>query len=125
LLFLASINRFIDTSGVKTALSAVGLDPDDKRTVGKYSLGMKQRLSIAQAIMENPDYLLLDEPTNALDKEGVVLVQNLISQQAQSGTVVIIASHSKEDIDLLCDVMIFMEEGKVIDIAETQKVSLK
>jgi ABC-2 type transport system ATP-binding protein len=84
-MFLASINRFIDASGVKTALAAVGLDPDDKRTVRKYSLGMKQRLSIAQAIMESPDYLFLDEPTNALDKDGVRLVQELISQQAQRG----------------------------------------
>jgi ABC-2 type transport system ATP-binding protein len=111
--FLAEINNFIGASDIRKTLLDVGLDPNDKRIVRKYSMGMKQRLAIAQAIMENPDILLLDEPTNGLDKEGIPQIQKLIKDQARKGSIVVIASHSTEDIDILCDEIFLMEQGRI------------
>lgn len=100
---LANINKKIGEDEVREALTRVGLDPDDKRTVRKYSLGMKQRLIIAQAIMEKPDIILLDEPTNALDENGVEEIRNIIQDERKRGAIILIASHNKEDIKLLSD----------------------
>jgi ABC-2 type transport system ATP-binding protein len=113
LLFLAQINGLIGGGEIREALLDVGLDPDDDRVVRKYSMGMKQRLAITQAIMENPDMLLLDEPTNALDEGGVRLIQGLIKRQAGEGAIVVIASHSKEDTEILCDELFVMDQGCV------------
>lgn len=111
LMFLSKINHFIGESEVREAIVRVGLDPDDKRTVKKYSLGMKQRIAIAQAIMEKPDFLLLDEPTNALDVSGVELIYNIIREESKRGALVFIASHNKEDITKLCNETYQMTEG--------------
>ena len=91
----------------------VGLDPDDKRPIRKYSLGMRQRILIAQAIMEEPDVLLLDEPTNGLDDSGVDEIRKLISAQAKRGAIVCVASHNKEDIALLSDKIFRVDNGAV------------
>ena len=91
----------------------VGLDPTDKRIVGKYSLGMRQRLVIAQAVMEQPDFLFLDEPTNAIDRDGVSLIHDIIRQEAERGAVVLIASHIDGDISHVADMRFTMREGRM------------
>lgn len=111
---LAKINKKIDDEQIKEAIIRVGLDPDDKRTFRKYSLGMKQRIIIAQAIMEKPDILMLDEPTNALDENAVNIVRDIIDEERKRGVLVLIASHNKEDIKLLCDEIYRVKDGKVI-----------
>jgi len=113
LMLLAKINNYIVEEEVRDAIKRVGLDPDDKRVVRKYSLGMKQRIAIAQAIMEKPDFLFLDEPTNALDAEGVEIVRNIIREEAKRGALVFLASHNVEDIDILCDETFKMAEGSL------------
>lgn len=110
---LAKINNRIGNNEIKSAMERVGLDPDDKRTVRKYSLGMKQKIVIAQAIMEKPDILLLDEPTNALDTAGVELVRNIIVEEKRRGAIIVLASHNKTDIELLADEIIYIENGKI------------
>ena len=100
--FLAGINKKIGREQIREAISFVGLDPDSKKHVGRYSLGMRQRLGLAQAIMENPDILLLDEPMNGLDKHGVKEMRELFKSLAQQGKTIIMANHSAEDIDVLC-----------------------
>ena len=108
---LAGVKNQITNEDIKNAIRAVGLDPEMKKSVGKYSLGMRQRLGIAQAIMENPRILVLDEPTNGLDEEGVEWFRNFIIEQKQDGKLILLASHSKEDIDFLCDEIWYMEKG--------------
>lgn len=111
--FLAGIRKKVGGKEIRDAIVRVGLDPDDKRIVKKYSLGMKQRIVLAQAIMEKPDILLLDEPTNALDDLGVELFYDIVREEKARGALVIIASHSKEDIAKLCDETFLVKEGRV------------
>lgn len=111
LMELAGINRRIGKQQVKAAISAVGLDPDSHKAVGKYSLGMRQRLGIAQAIMENPDVLILDEPMNGLDEQGVNDMRMLFAKLRDEGKTILIASHNKEDIAVLCDAVYHMDGG--------------
>ena len=87
------------------------VDPDDKKAVGKYSLGMKQRLGLAQAIMEDPDILLLDEPMNGLDNSGVSEMRNYLLQLREKGKTILLISHSIEDINTLCDTVHEMDHG--------------
>ncbi len=96
-------------------MGRVGLDPDSKKKVGKYSLGMKQRLGIAQAIMENPDILILDEPMNGLDNQGVEDVRNILLKLKEEGKTIILASHNKEDIEILCDEVHEMDHGALTE----------
>ena len=110
---LASIKKKIDKDRIRESITAVGLDPDDKRLIRKYSLGMRQRILIAQAIMEEPDVLLLDEPTNGLDDSGVDEIRKLISAQAERGAIVCVASHNKEDISMLSDKIFRIDKGRV------------
>ena len=107
-------NKKITDAEIRKALSDVGLDPNDKRVVRKYSLGMKQRLIIAQAIMEKPDVIMLDEPTNALDESGVKLIRDIILREKDRGALVLIASHNKEDIEILADQVFYMDNGKIV-----------
>lgn len=109
--FLAGINKKIGREQIREAISFVGLDPDSKKHVGRYSLGMRQRLGLAQAIMENPDILLLDEPMNGLDKHGVKEMRELFKSLAQQGKTIIMANHSAEDIEVLCDTVCEMDLG--------------
>ena len=110
---LAKLNRKIGEAEIREAIKKVGLDADDKRTFSKYSLGMKQRIVFAQAIMEKPDILLLDEPTNALDEKGVNSIRQIIYEEKQRGALILIASHNKEDIQILSDEIYHVENGTV------------
>ena len=94
----------------------VGLDPNSKKHVGKYSLGMRQRLGLAQAIMENPDILLLDEPMNGLDKHGVEEMRELFKKFVNEGKTIIMANHSAEDIEMLCDTVCEMDLGELTKV---------
>lgn len=100
---LSSINNTINDENIRSSIELVGLDTNDKRSVRKYSLGMKQKLGIAQAIMENPKFLILDEPMNGLDEYSVKLIRNLICDLKNNGTTIILTSHNSEDIEILCD----------------------
>lgn len=109
--YLASIRKKIDGNEIKESMSLVGLDSADKKHVGKYSMGMRQRLGIAQAIMEKPDILVLDEPMNALDKNGVEEMRRLFLKMKSEGKLILLTSHNREDIEILCDEVYEMEEG--------------
>ena len=108
---LASLRRKIGREGVREAIRRVGLDPDLKKPVSKYSLGMRQRLGIAQAIMEDPSILVLDEPLNGLDKHGAAQMRELIRQLRGQGKTILLASHNQVDIDELCDTVCEMDAG--------------
>ncbi len=108
---LASLTGKIGKEEIRGAISRVGLNPDDKKHVGKYSLGMRQRLGLAQAIMEDPDILILDEPMNGLDKDGVKDMRQYLLDLKNQGKTILIASHSAEDIDVLCDTVCEMDRG--------------
>ena len=112
--YLASIRRIIGKKEIRDSMVRVGLEPDNKKKVGKYSLGMRQRLGIAQAIMENPAILILDEPMNGLDKQGVEDVREILLRLKEEGKTIILASHNKEDIEILCDEVFEMDRGKLI-----------
>lgn len=116
--YLASIRKNIDSNEIKKSMSLVGLDSADKKHVGKYSLGMRQRLGIAQAIMENPDILILDEPMNALDKNGVQEMRRLFLQMKSEGKLILLTSHNREDIEILCDEVYEMEKGVLTKVRE-------
>lgn len=108
---LADLNKKIGKNEIRSTMKAVGLDPDLTCHVRKYSLGMRQRLGLAQAIMENPDVLVLDEPMNGLDKEGVSDMRNYLLDLKTQGKTILIASHSEEDISVLCDSVCEMDKG--------------
>ena len=109
--FLASIRNKIDKKCIVDIMKLVGLDPQNKKHVAKYSLGMRQRLGIAQAIMENNQILLLDEPMNGLDKQGIIDINKLLIDLRNDGKTIILATHRNEDINDLCDVVYEIENG--------------
>lgn len=110
---LADLNGKIGEKEIRHSMECVGLDPDLKRHVRKYSLGMRQRLGIAQAIMEDPEILLLDEPFNGLDSDGVHEMHDYFRSLKERGKTIILVSHSAEDIDALCDDVLHIEKGKI------------
>lgn len=110
---LAKLNHKIGKNEIRHVIEKVGLDPNDKRKFRKYSLGMKQRIVFAQAVMEKPDILLLDEPTNALDENGVNDIRKIIQEEKQRGALILIASHNKEDIDILSDEVYRIKQGTI------------
>lgn len=112
---LAAIRKKISPEEVRAAIRSVGLDDTDKKWVGKYSLGMRQRLGIAQAIMEHPSLLILDEPMNGLDRGGVEEMRKLFGSLRDNGTTILLASHAAEDIDLLCDTVYEVSDGIVTE----------
>ncbi|MBW8349301.1 ATP-binding cassette domain-containing protein [Bacillus sp. IITD106] len=112
--FLASINKMISKEKILTTIEKVGLDPKSKRSVGKYSLGMRQRLGLAQALMEDTDILILDEPMNGLDNQGVSDIRTLLLELRNQGKTIILASHGKEDIEILCDTVHELDRGEII-----------
>lgn len=109
---LAELNHGIGREEIEDAMQTVGLDPGLKRHVKKYSLGMRQRLGIAQAIMEKPQLLILDEPFNGLDKEGVEQMRTYFLKLKEEGVTILLTSHTSEDIKLLCDTVTEMEKGR-------------
>jgi ABC-2 type transport system ATP-binding protein len=110
---LSKINMIVDNQQIKQVINSVGLDPDDTRKVREYSLGMKQRGAIAQAVFERPKIILLDEPTNGIDANGVKEMRKLLATYKNKETIIIIASHSSEDLKVLADVVIDISEGMV------------
>ncbi len=108
---LASLQKKIDDNTIFETIKRVGLDPNMKKYVSKYSLGMRQRLGIAQAIMEDPRILILDEPFNGLDKHGVKDMRQLIKELKGNGKTILLASHNAADIDELCDTVCEMDAG--------------
>ena len=108
---LADLRGKISKETVRKTMEQVGLDPNLKRHVRKYSLGMRQRLGLAQAIMEDPELLILDEPMNGLDKDGVKDMRQYLLDLKAKGKTILIASHSAEDIDILCDTVCEMDKG--------------
>ena len=121
LYLLSRIKKIIGKKEIMETLTRVGLNPKDKRTYKKYSLGMKQRLGIAEAIMEKPELLVLDEPTNALDDEGVETVRNILFEEKERGATILIASHNKEDLSILCDRIFKRSEGRLREITNEIK----
>ncbi len=115
--FLYTIRNRKDKAYLCSILEKVGLEPGLRRPVGKYSLGMKQRLAIAQAIMEDPRILILDEPMNGLDRKGVGEMRELFLEMKAQGKVILLASHNREDISLLCDEVYEMENGERVGAA--------
>lgn len=112
--FLAMIKNKISDDIIREVMEKVGLGNVGKKHVGKYSLGMRQRLGIAQAIMENPDILILDEPMNGLDNKGVEEMRELFLGLKKEGKTILLASHGKEDISILCDTVHELDHGKII-----------
>lgn len=113
---LAEIRHQVGVKEIEESIRRVGLDPEDKRVFRKYSLGMKHRLVLAQAIMEKPDFLFLDEPTNAVDAEGVQIFYKIIKEEAKRGAVVLVSSHVNSDIKELAKEVFKMEKGRLSKI---------
>lgn len=117
---LAKIKNIADEKDIIFSLERVGLDSDSDKKVKKFSLGMKQRLNIAQAIFENQKIILLDEPTNALDEEAVQLIYKIIREEKSRGATIIVATHHKEDLKEVCDVILKIAEGKIVEENENK-----
>ena len=113
---LAGLKGKISRKDVREAMRRAGLDPDLKKAVSKYSLGMRQRLGIAQAIMEDPEFLILDEPFNGLDKHGVRDIRELLLELKRRGKTILLASHNGEDIRILCDRVFEMDGGRIQEL---------
>ena len=112
---IANIKKQISKEDIIDALKKVNLLKEKDKKYGKYSLGMKQKLDIAQAIMEKPEILLLDEPFNGLDDESVKLIKKLIINLKNSGNTIIIATHIKDDIENFCDEVIRFDMGTIVN----------
>ena len=117
---LAKTKNIADEKDIIFSLERVGLDPDSEKKVKKFSSGMKQRLNIAQAIFENQKIILLDEPTNALDEEAVQLIYKIIREEKSRGATIIVATHHKEDLKEVCDVILKIAEGKIVEENENK-----
>ena len=118
---LAAIRGKIKDDRIREVIRMVGLNPDDKKRVGKFSLGMRQRLGIAQAIMEDPSLLVLDEPMNGLDKDGVEDMRQLFKKLKEEGKTILLCSHNAEDIAVLCDEVYEMEKGEIKRVVSDQE----
>ena len=112
---LASIKSVATDEDIRATLSRVGLSPNDKKKYRKYSLGMKQRLGIAAAIMEKPDIVILDEPTNSLDADGVTLVKQIVQEEKVRGALVILSCHDGALLEGLSDEIFFLERGRLVE----------
>ncbi len=121
LLLLASVRKHAGEKEVRDALKRVGLAPEDRRKYYKYSLGMKQRLGIAAAILEKPDLVLLDEPLNALDQDGIALIRRVILEERDRGALILLACHDQNEMDRLADTVFTMAEGKITGRADLPK----
>ncbi|MFC3900265.1 ABC transporter ATP-binding protein [Aliicoccus persicus] len=119
--YLAEINQIIDDEKIRDTLKRVGLDPEDKTKVKDYSSGMKKKLGIAQAIMENQDIIILDEPFNALDAKSVVNIRQVIKELQTEGKTILLTSHNHEDIEMLCNDVYIILDQEVVEFDEKIK----
>lgn len=115
---LADIKKIATDDEIKSLLSRLNLNPDDKKKVKKFSLGMKQKVGIAEAFMENPDIVILDEPFNALDAKLIKIVDEMIKEYINDNRIILITCHDNSLLTSLCDVIYKMEEGKIIEIEQ-------
>ena len=113
---IAEIKKIVSEEKIKEYMRIFALDPDSKLSMKKYSLGMKQKIGIIQALMENPDILILDEPFNALDEQSVLKLREILLERKNEGKLIIITSHNKEDINMVCNKIIQMENGKILNL---------
>lgn len=111
--YLSEINNKIDDNKIKEVLQEVGLDPEDKKAFKKYSLGMKQKLGIAQAIMEDQEIIILDEPTNALDEESIEKLNKIILGLKNKGKIILLSNHNSEELEDICDEIFKIDGGKI------------
>ena len=118
---LADIKSKIGKNRIIESIRMVGLDPSSRKHVGKYSMGMRQRLGIAQAIMEDPDVLIFDEPMNGLDNDGVAEMRRLFIQLRDTGKTIILASHNPLDINTLCDTVCELNLGKLVSFTDKNR----
>ncbi len=114
LLTLAKIRNIASVESIHATLRLVGLDPKDHRPIRSYSLGMRQRLTLAQAIMEQPQLLLLDEPTNGLDPAGIIDLRVLLRRLADQGVAIFLASHLLTEVERICDRVLLVQQGRVV-----------
>jgi ABC-2 type transport system ATP-binding protein len=113
---LASIKNKITDNQIIESIKRVGLNPESKKTYKQYSLGMKQKLGIAQAIMEIPELIIMDEPTNSLDIESVENVRKILLEEKNRGATILLASHNREDLNILCDKTYLIDKGILSDM---------
>ena len=111
---LADVGEGVSNEDIEAVLSELGLDSKDKKSYKKYSLGMKQKLGIAAAVMEHPDIIILDEPINALDQDSVEVVKKIIIRERDRGAVIILACHDTEELEYLSDEIVCIQDGKII-----------
>lgn len=114
--FLAGIQRKADAEQIRKTITRVGLDPEERQPVKTYSLGMKQKLAVAQALMEQPDLILLDEPMNGLDEDSVANMYDIVKAENERGATILISSHHKVDIEMLCHQVFKVNAGTVSEI---------
>lgn len=119
LLYLAKIKKLVDREQIMHTMKLVGIDYAAERKAGKYSLGMKQRLGIAQAIMEDPELIILDEPMNGLDQRGIAEIRKLLLELKKNNKLILLASHTREDMKMLCDQVFYIRDKK-IDLSDIQ-----
>lgn len=112
---LADLGEGVRNKDIESTLLELGLDPKEKKSYKKYSLGMKQKLGIAAAVMEHPDIIILDEPINALDQDSVEVVKRMIIRERDRGAVIILACHDTEELEYLSDEIVCIQDGKIID----------
>ena len=117
---VASIREVASEDDLCSALERVGLDPENRKRVSKFSLGMRQRLGLAMALMERPDLLVLDEPTNALDESGRVLLAGIVEEERNRGAAMLLSSHDAEFLDEVCDRLYHMRDGRVVGWKEVR-----
>lgn len=117
---LASIQNKIDDEQIYKTLERVGLEPDSRKKYKKYSLGMKQKLGIAGAVMEKPELLILDEPANALDKEGIERLKKIVQEEKERGALIILSCHDSALLEAMADVIYSMENGRLLKQEEAE-----
>ena len=117
---LASIQNKIDDKQIYKTLERVGLEPDSRKKYKKYSLGMKQKLGIAGAVMEKPEFLILDEPANALDKEGIERLKKIVQEEKERGALIILSCHDSALLEVMADVIYSMENGRLLKQEEAE-----
>lgn len=117
---LASIQNKIDDEQIYKTLERVGLEPDSRKKYKKYSLGMKQKLGIAGAVMEKPELLILDEPANALDKEGIERLKKIVQEEKERGVLIILSCHDSALLEAMADVIYSMENGRLLKQEEAE-----